>query len=78
MCNESAAQAAYRRSRKRRRRAIAAAQWGILIVLLAAWEILARTGVLDAFLLSLSLIHISRRQDGLLPFCRILCGSFCR
>lgn len=52
MCNESAAQAAYRRSRKRRRRAIAAAQWGILIVLLAAWEILARTGVLDAFLLS--------------------------
>ena len=42
----------YRRSRKRRRRAIAAAQWGILIVLLAAWEILARTGVLDAFLLS--------------------------
>ena len=52
MCNESAAQAAYRRSRKRRKRAIAAAQWGILIVLLAAWEILARTGVLDAFLLS--------------------------
>lgn len=52
MCNESAAQAAYRWRRKRRRRAIAAAQWGILIVLLAAWEILARTGVLDAFLLS--------------------------
>ena len=49
MCNESAAQAAYRRSRKRRRRTIAAAQWGILIVLLAAWEILARTGCWTPF-----------------------------
>lgn len=52
MYSESAAQLMYMKKRRRKTRMIHVAQWGILVVLLAAWEILARLGVIDSFLLS--------------------------
>lgn len=43
---------AYLRQRERRRRQVLAWQWGLLIALIALWEILARVGVIDSFILS--------------------------
>ena len=44
--------AEYLRRRKRRKRWIKACQWGLLFLLVALWEILARMGVIDSFILS--------------------------
>ncbi len=52
MCNESASQQLYRKRLRHRARFIQIARWGILILLLLLWELLARLGVIDAFLLS--------------------------
>ena len=44
--------AAYLRSRERRRRRVRAWQWGLLVFLVALWELLAWLGVIDSFILS--------------------------
>lgn len=44
--------AAYLRRKKTRRRRVLCCQWGILLLLVALWEILARLGVIDSFILS--------------------------
>ena len=44
--------AAYLRRKKTRRRWVLCCQWGILLLLVALWEILARLGVIDSFILS--------------------------
>ena len=42
----------YLRRRLRRRRWVRGCQWGLLILLVALWEILARAGIIDSFILS--------------------------
>ena len=42
--------AAYLRSRERRRRRVRAWQWGLLVFLVALWELLAWLGVIDSFI----------------------------
>lgn len=44
--------AEYLRKKKRRRRWIKTCQWGLLLLFVALWEILARIGVIDSFILS--------------------------
>ncbi len=44
--------AAYLRRKKTRRRWVLCCQWGILLLLVALWEILASLGVIDSFILS--------------------------
>lgn len=44
--------AEYLRKKKRRRRWVKTCQWGLLLLLVALWEILARVGVIDSFILS--------------------------
>ena len=48
----SASRLAYLTARRRRRAAVLACQLGLLLVLLAAWEMLARAGVIDSFIMS--------------------------
>ena len=56
MCNElrteSPAQARYRQQRRRRALGIRLARYGILVGFLLLWEVLARVGAIDPFLLS--------------------------
>lgn len=42
----------YLRRRERRHKQILACQWGLLIALVALWELLARAGAIDSFILS--------------------------
>ena len=42
----------YLRKRERRRRWVLACQWGFLLLAVALWEVLARVGVIDSFILS--------------------------
>lgn len=44
--------AEYLRKKKRRKRWVKTCQWGLLLLLVALWEILARVGVIDSFILS--------------------------
>lgn len=44
--------AEYLHKKKRRRRWIRTCQWGLLLLFVALWEILARMGVIDSFILS--------------------------
>lgn len=44
--------AEYLRQKQRRRRWIRACQWGLLLLLVVLWEVLARAGVIDSFILS--------------------------
>ena len=52
MVKESAGQRAFVRAFKRRAHFVTFMRWGILAALLLVWEVLARLGIIDAFLLS--------------------------
>lgn len=50
--NYSAEHKKYLSLQKRRRTAVSVMRWGVLVVVVALWEILAQTGVIDSFITS--------------------------
>ena len=56
----------YLKERKRRRVLISAMRWGVLVVVIAVWELLARVGAIDSFITS----SPSRIWDTFLTLCK--------
>ena len=74
---------AYLTARRRRQRLVTVCQAGILVLLIAAWEILARLGIMDSFIMSqpsrIATTLLRLKDSGLLtqtgvPGCEALTG----